>query len=96
MACFRDHSNKIKVVRNCLFHIMKLLLLKIMSKIRKWHLPKNKTTFFTYFLNGTLVSKEALFCTGDKALVQKSTFFLTLSPFKKFYEKSCCYIFKKK
>ena len=57
MACFRYHSNIIKVVRNCLFHIMKLLLqtperkniAQNLVKIRKCHPSKNKTTFFTYF-----------------------------------------------
>ena len=56
----------------------------------------NKTTLFTYFLNGTLVSKKVLFCTRGKPIVQKSAFLLTLAPFKKCVKKICRYIFKKK
>ena len=84
MARFRNHRDQKKIVRNCLFHIMKLFyeqqsktnIAQNLVKIRKCRLPKNKTTFFLYFLNRTLMSKKA--------------------PFKKCVKKSGHYIFKKK
>ena len=56
---------------------------------------KNKTTFFTYFLNGTLVSKKALYYPRGKPLVQKSAFLLTLAPFKKCMKKVAVIFFKR-
>ena len=55
MTCFRDHSNKIKVDTNSLFHMMKAIFTNIRTKkwiaqnlvkVRKCRLPKNEMTFF--------------------------------------------------
>ena len=50
MARFRDHSNKIKVVRSCPFHIMKLLLIA-QNLVKLKNLSKNKTYFFHLLFN---------------------------------------------
>ena len=58
MARFRDHSNQIKSgwklsvsYNEAIFKNIraKKIIAQNLVKIRKCHLPKNKTTFFTYF-----------------------------------------------
>ena len=39
----------------------KKIIAQNLVRIRKCRLPKNKSTFLPYFLNGTLVSKKAPF-----------------------------------
>ena len=55
MMCFKYNEAIFTNIR------AKKNIVQNLVNIRKGPLPKNKTTFFTYFLNGTLVSKKAPF-----------------------------------